>query len=147
MYVIKSSLRIRTNDTFVCSNLDSSLGQRIYEDLDRGSTKRQHCKSASFKCGFIRILLYVPDMSQVCVRDEFNDLLHSDILSVDIKQFGISWKSEGDGGQEEPTSAHTPFQGMNLGTTSTLDAPIKLQAECDFINVFLKQAHGKGIYP
>lgn len=84
-------------------------------------------------------------MSQVCVRDEFNDLLHSDILSVDIKQFGISWKSEGDGGQEEPTSAHTPFQGMNLGTTSNLDAPIKLQAECDFINVFLKQAHGKEV--
>lgn len=84
-------------------------------------------------------------MSQVCVRDEFNDLLHSDILSVDIKQFGISWKSECDGGQEEPTSAHAPFQGMNLGTASNVDAPIKLQAECDFINVFLKQAHGNDI--
>ncbi|KAI9315841.1 hypothetical protein BX666DRAFT_258603 [Dichotomocladium elegans] len=121
---------------------DNSVGQRIYEDLDRGSNKLQLRKSAHIRCSFIRVLLYVPDMSQVCARDEFNDLLHSDALSVDIKEFSICWKSEGTEQKSEANdaSSFTHFQNISEDVQQNADMPIKVQADCDFINVFLKLA-------
>ena len=113
------------------------MDQRIYEDLDRASVEHQHRKKLRIRCAFIRILLYVPDMSQVCVRDAFNDLQHADMLSVDIKRLMVNWKSEMDDHENDAGSAHSRFH-----TTTVPENPMKFHVDCNFINVFLLLAGG-----
>ncbi|KAI7849311.1 hypothetical protein BDC45DRAFT_574027 [Circinella umbellata] len=117
------------------SYFNGSLDQRIYEDLDRASVEHQHRKKLRIRCAFIRILLYIPDMSQVCVRDAFNDLQHADMLSVDIKRLMVKWKSEMDDHENDPSSVHSRFH-----TTKIPGEPIKFHVDCNFINVFLHLA-------
>ncbi|KAI8145032.1 hypothetical protein BJV82DRAFT_666949 [Fennellomyces sp. T-0311] len=117
------------------SPADNSMGQRIYEDLDRASVEHQHRKKVRLHCAFIRILVYIPDMSQVCMRDAFNDLLHADMLSVDVKKLVMHWKSEMDDHETDTASVHSGFQA-----TPQPETPMKFQVDCNFINVFLHLA-------
>ena len=122
---------------YFSSPVDNSIDQRIYEDLDRASVEHQHRKRMRVHFSFIRILVYIPDMSQVCVRDAFNDLLHADMLSVDIKKLVMHWKSEVDDHETDTTSAHSGFQA-----SPPPEKPMKFQVDCNFINVFLHLAEG-----
>lgn len=79
------------------------------------------------------------------MRDEFNDQFHSDLLSVDIKKILLSWSSEHDNEDDEHKSAHTIYSRLQTIKSDEPGLPIKVQVDCNFINVFLKLANGKVI--
>lgn len=88
----------------------------------------------------IRIIVYAPDMSQVSTQTEFNDYIHADMLSVDVKKLDVHWKaSEETRDDDEPLSAHSATYSSDFRK----DTPLRLHAECKTIHVFLKFAHGK----
>ncbi|KAI9493115.1 hypothetical protein BDB00DRAFT_872630 [Zychaea mexicana] len=124
-----------SNEQVDTSAIDNTLSQRVYEDLDRASVEHQHRKKLRVKCAFIRILLFIPDMSQVCVRDEFNDLQHADTLSVDIKRLVLNWNSEVGDSDVDAGSVHSRYP-----RTARAETPTKLHVDCSFINVFLQLA-------
>ncbi|KAL0085769.1 hypothetical protein F4703DRAFT_1979451 [Phycomyces blakesleeanus] len=131
-------------DTGISNN---SFGQQVYDDLDQTLNLCQERKKARIKCAFIRLVLYVPDMSQSSTRDEFNDHMHADLLSVDVQKVVASWQSD-DGpdesqipGREDHTipSAYTPHQtpiDRNLETPK----PTKVSVDVNAIYVFVTLA-------
>lgn len=133
---------------FFVSASSNSFGQRIYEDLDRISDHETMRRKVRLRCSFIRAILYVPDMSQVSMRDEFNDQNHSDMLLVDIKKLLATWTSDVDSTDARSDGIATNFQHYSQPRSSSEngDNPIKIVAECNFINVFLRQAPGKDIF-
>ncbi|CAO3617552.1 unnamed protein product [Cunninghamella echinulata] len=113
---LSSKTDIKKNEQ--SSFTEQPLDQKIYEDLNKVSNEYQHHIQAKVKFSLIRLVLYAPDMSQSNTRDEFNDLYHGDILSVDVKKITTSWKTDHSISQTE-----------------------KIAVDLDRINVFLKFAN------
>ncbi|KAF7724185.1 autophagy- protein 2 [Apophysomyces ossiformis] len=144
-------------DPEIPNDSDNSIGQKIYEDLERASREYQQRMNAKVHCSFIRVSLNAPNMSQASTRDNFNGQLHKDELSVDIRKAIISWKSDRKhesseiyDRKNEPSPAHpmTPLYNMqspgSVDPTTVNQTPTKLDVQVNFINVFLKS--GKGLF-
>ncbi|KAI8098544.1 uncharacterized protein BX664DRAFT_255802 [Halteromyces radiatus] len=82
---------------------------------------------AKVRIAFIRTQLSIPDMSQCSTRDEFNDHLHDDTLSVDVHKINAGWMT----GNKNNLSKHQPQ---------------RITVDLDSINVFLKQSQELQFY-
>ncbi|KAI7862276.1 hypothetical protein BDF14DRAFT_1974660 [Spinellus fusiger] len=125
---------------------DGSYGQRIYDDLDQYSTDCQQYKSVRVKFAFIRLLLHVPDMSHSSTRDESNDKLHAELLSVDIRRIVGFWKNDeaenkGSSPRQKGTSpnAYAPQQGPSIDS-STVNQPTKISVEVNSVHIYVTQS-------
>ncbi|ORZ01123.1 hypothetical protein BCR43DRAFT_434414 [Syncephalastrum racemosum] len=128
----------RTHEMDRFAQGDNSFGQRIYDDLGRTAGELQCRKKACVRCAMIRIIVYAPDMSQVSSQTEFNDFIHTEMLSVDIKKLDVHWKaSEEAKDDDEPLSAHSATYSSDVRK----ETPVRLHAECNVIHVFLKFAN------
>ncbi|KAI8885102.1 hypothetical protein K501DRAFT_246445 [Backusella circina FSU 941] len=102
----------------------------VYEDLDRQTKKIDESKRIRLKMAFIRIVLSVPDMSQVCTRNEFNDRFHSDQLSLDIALLDGLWDNQ--------SSTDTSLASDIFSMAAIKSKPTTISVTLDCINVFLK---------
>jgi hypothetical protein len=108
--------------------------QAVYEDLDRQTRKMDDHKRIRLKMGFIRVVLSVPDMSQVCTRNEFNDRHHSDQLSLDIASLDGLWDNQ--------SSTDTSLASDVFSTATVKSKPTTISVTLDYVNVFLKLNEG-----
>ncbi|KAI8990792.1 hypothetical protein BDF20DRAFT_2784 [Mycotypha africana] len=97
-------------------------------------------RKVKVKLAFIRVILFVPDMSQASTREEFNDTFHPDQLSIDIKKVVCTFASttstiEDDGMLGLEHNYQQPNLNNNL---SAHKKPNKINLELDSINVFMQ---------
>lgn len=100
----------------------------MFDDLkSQESTIRRKVR---VRCAFIRILLFVPDMSQTSTREEFNDNFHKSQLSIDIKKLVAHW-----------SNAEKPLLQEDFVLHDK--KPAKINLELNYVNVFMQQGKKK----
>ncbi|KAI8381283.1 uncharacterized protein BYT42DRAFT_565980 [Radiomyces spectabilis] len=130
------------------SNSHHGYGQNICKDLDLASQRHRQRKKSRIRCAFIRVLLYVPDMSDATSRETVvSDRIHADLLSVDLKKITATWSSICDApdtpGEDcsplgpRGASPYQRFQNTQLDSEPQ-QQPIKVNVEINCINVFMK---------
>ncbi|KAI8090453.1 hypothetical protein BDF21DRAFT_377473 [Thamnidium elegans] len=98
----------------------------VFDDLK--SQENTVNQKVRVRCAFIRVLLFVPDMSQTSTRTEFNDRFHKSQLSIDIKKLAATWSNT-----DQPLLAEK-FVAKDK-------KPTKVNLELNYVNVFLQQDH------
>ncbi|KAI7906721.1 uncharacterized protein BX663DRAFT_203307 [Cokeromyces recurvatus] len=108
----------------------SERRQSVFDDLEiQENIKKQKVR---IRCAFIRVLLNVPDMSQITTREEFNDRIHVSQLSVDIKKLVGSWSSTV---MDDHSSS---IESEDYFSNKPSKHPNKLNIELNYINVFMQ---------
>lgn len=103
----------------------------VFDDLK--SQENPVNQKVRVRCAFIRVLLFVPDMSRTSTRTEFNDQFHKSQLSIDIKKLAATWSNT-----DQPVLAEK-FIAKDK-------KPTKINLELDYVNVFLQQGKLQYIY-
>lgn len=96
----------------------------MYDDLK--SQENIVHRRVRARCAFIRILLFVPDMSQTSTREEFNDRFHKSQLSIDVKKLVGNWSNADKPLLEEEFVLHDK-------------KPTKINLDLNYVNVFMQQ--------
>lgn len=98
----------------------------MFDDLQ--SFENTQKRKIKVKCAFIRVILFVPDMSQISTREEFNDKFHLSQLSVDIKKLVATWSSSSNSDSDKPKQVKKPN---------------KINIELNYVNVFMHMKQDK----
>lgn len=104
----------------------------VFDDLHQQENTLN--RKIRVRCAFIRVLLFVPDMSLTSTREEFNDRFHKSQLSLDIKKLVATWSSKDQPPIDEETA------GFVLKDKKK---PTKLNVELNYVNVFMQLKQGK----
>lgn len=109
---------------FSYTTFQSERRPSVFDDLK--SQENTVNQKVRVRCAFIRILLYVPDMSQTSTRTEFNDRFHKSQLSIDIKKLAATW-------------SNTDQSAVTEEFVHNDKNPTKINVELNYVNVFLQQ--------
>lgn len=106
----------------------------MFDDLQ--SLENTQKRKIKVKCAFIRVKLYVPDMSQSSTREEFNDKFHESQLSIDIKKLVGTWSSTTTLLEENNSSISTSFDSDRPKPKYDHKSN-KINIELSYVNVFM----------
>ncbi|CAO3631028.1 unnamed protein product [Mucor hiemalis] len=104
----------------------------VFDDLH--SQDNELKRKIRIKFSFIRLILFVPDMSQTSTREEFNDRFHKDQLSIDIKKLVGAWSL---------TDQNPVIDEESSGFVSLDKKPMKIHLEVNYVNVFMHSKDDK----
>jgi hypothetical protein len=114
----------------------------VFDDLQ--SQENIQKRKVRVRCAFIRLLLFVPDMSQSSTREEFNDRFHESQLSVDIKKLVGTWCSTTTVMDDYPSSLdsedHPHRRKLRFDQAKMAN---KVNIELNYVNVFMHLKQGK----
>lgn len=102
------------------------------------------------RCAFIRVFLFVPDMSQTSTREEFNDRFHESQLSIDVKTLVGTWGSTtviDDDLHHTPSldkeDRHHHHHHQRKTRFDQVKKANKLNIELNYVNVFMHLKQSK----
>lgn len=110
---------------------NSLFRSSVFDDLH--SQDNELKRKIRIKFSFIRLILFVPDMSQTSTREEFNDRFHKDQLSIDIKKLVGAWSL---------TDQNPVIDEESSGFVSLDKKPMKIHLEVNYVNVFMHSKDG-----
>ncbi|KAI7888841.1 uncharacterized protein EV154DRAFT_539128 [Mucor mucedo] len=98
----------------------------VFDDFKTQGVQRK----VRVRCAFIRILLFVPDMSQSSTREEFNDTFHASQLSIDVKKLVAHYSN---------STTDAPPLGQQQHENKM--RPTKIHLDLNYVNVFMQQGN------
>lgn len=107
---------------FEFHHLQKERRPSVFDDLK--SQEEKVNRKVRVRCAFVRILLFVPDMSQTSTREEFNDTFHASQLSIDIKKIVAHYSNTTD-----------------LPLLHESKKPTKIHLDLNYVNVFMQQGN------